>query len=36
MQPEVSELLRFRMGIDRYHPALFTKFVEMEHLEISL
>src|SRR6201981_783190 len=36
MQAEIGELFRLRMGVDRYHPALFTKFVERKHLVIGL
>ena len=28
MQPEVSELLRFRMGVDGHHAAFVTELVE--------
>jgi len=35
MQPKISELLRFRMRVNRDDAALFTKFVERQHLALG-
>ena len=36
VQPQVSQLLRLRMGEDRHHTALVMKFVGSQHLALSL
>ena len=31
VQPQISELLRLRVRVDRDHPALFTEFIHISH-----